>query len=261
MVRGRSPVQSRPLAQMIEEKHESVDLEKVPQTARAASKAKDALENFLGLGLVIVGIVVVAKYFGGDQLKAWVESAGAWGPAALIVAKAMTIVAAPLSGGPLYPLAGALFGAGPAILFLTAGDLLGGTVAFFIARRFGRGLVERILEKSNAGFLDKALALMGTVRGFFIARVCFVALPEAISYGAGLTKLPYVVFAPIYTLVGIFPTIVLAIVGEAAFSGGGWMAIAALAGGSVAALAGMALFAKLAKDLPEARDLSKRDDE
>jgi uncharacterized membrane protein YdjX (TVP38/TMEM64 family) len=236
-------------------------IEKAPETARSASKAKDALENFLGLGLVIVGIVIVAKYFGGDQLKAWVEGAGAWGPFALIVAKATTIVAAPLSGGPLYPLAGALFGAGPAIIYLTAGDLLGGSIAFFVARRFGRGLVERILAKSNAGFLDKALALMGTVKGFLVARVCFIALPEAISYGAGLTKLPYVVFAPIYTVIGLAPTIVLAVVGEAAFSGGGWMAVAALAGGSVAALAGMALFAKLAKDMPDARDLTKRDGE
>lgn len=231
------------------------NIDKAPEVARDAAKAKDALENFLGLGLVIVGLVVAMKYFGGDQLRAWVEGAGAWGPLALIFAKAMTIVAAPLSGGPLYPLAGALFGTGPAILYLFLGDLLGGSVAFAIARRFGRKLVERILAKSNAGFLDRALELMGTVRGFFVARVCFIALPEAVSYGAGLTKLSYLPFALIYASIGLVPTVVLAWIGDAAFSSGsGWMVGLGLLGGSIAAGAGGLLFMKLAdRQVPGAR--------
>lgn len=221
-------------------------IEKAPEAARLAAKAKDALENFLGLGLVIVGIVVAVKYFGGDQLRAAVEGAGAWAPLALIAAKATTIVAAPLSGGPLYPVAGALFGVWPAILYLFLGDLLGGSIAFFVARRFGRGLVERILSKSNDGFLDKALGLMGTVKGFFVARVCFVALPEAVAYGAGLTALPYLPFALIYSSIGLIPTAILAWVGDASISGGGWMVGVGLIGGGVAAAAGGLLFAKLA---------------
>jgi uncharacterized membrane protein YdjX (TVP38/TMEM64 family) len=226
---------------------EELPVAKAPETAREASKAKDALENFLGLGLVLVGLVLAVKYFGGDNLRAWVEGAGAWAPLALVLAKATTIVAAPLSGGPLYPVAGALFGAGPAILYLFLGDLLGGTVAFFVARRFGRGLVERILAKSNAGFLDRALDLMGTVKGFFVARVCFVALPEAVAYGAGLTKLPYLPFAAIYSVIGLAPTAVLAWLGDAAISAGsGWMVGLGLVGGGVAAGAGALLFAKLA---------------
>jgi uncharacterized membrane protein YdjX (TVP38/TMEM64 family) len=222
-------------------------IEKAPEAARLAAKAKDALENFLGLGLVIVGIVVAVKYFGGDQLRAAVEGAGAWAPIALIAAKATTVVAAPLSGGPLYPVAGALFGVWPAILYLFLGDLLGGSIAFFVARRFGRGLVERILSKSNDGFLDKALGLMGTVKGFFVARVCFVALPEAVAYGAGLTKLPYLPFALIYSSIGLIPTAILAWVGDASISAGsGWMVGVGLIGGGIAAAAGGLLFAKLA---------------
>jgi uncharacterized membrane protein YdjX (TVP38/TMEM64 family) len=244
------------------ENDERADIRNAPETARAASKAKDALENFLGLGLVIVGIVVVARYFGGDQLRAWVEGAGAWGPAALVAAKAMTIVAAPLSGGPLYPLAGALFGAAPAILYLALGDALGGAVAFAIARRFGRELVERLLAKSHAGFLDRALDLMGTARGFLVARVCFMALPEAVSYGAGLTKLRFVVFLPIYVAIGLVPTVILAYVGEVAIAGGGWVAALGLLGGSIAAAAGMALFALMSKRLGRARtDCQKPDGE
>lgn len=218
-----------------------------PETAREASKAKDALENFLGLGLVIVSIIVAVKYFGGDQLRAWVEGAGAWGPLALIVAKATTIIAAPLSGGPLYPVAGALFGTGPAILYLFLGDALGGAVSFFIARRFGRALVERILAKSNEGFLDKALGLMGTVRGFLVARVCFIALPEAVAYGAGLTRLPFLPFIAIYSSIGLVPAAVLAWLGDAAVgSGSHWLVGLGLLGGGVAAAAGAALFMKLA---------------
>lgn len=225
-------------------------VKEAPEAARSASSAKDALENFLGLGLVIVGIVLAAKYLGGDQLRLLVEGAGAWAPLALVLGKALTIVAAPLSGGPLYPLAGALFGAGPAILYLTAGDVLGGTVAFFLARRFGRALVERMLKKSAAGFLDRALHFMGTVPGFFVARVCFVALPEAVAYAAGLTRLRYLPFVSIYALVGLAPTVVLAWLGDVAFTAGsGWLLAFGLIGGTVAAGVGALLFARLTKNV------------
>lgn len=222
-------------------------IEKAPETARAATSAKDALENFLGLGLVIVVLVVMMKYVGGEEMRAWVESAGAWGPFALVIAKATTIVVAPLSGDPIYPLAGALFGTGPGILYLFLGDFLGGSIAFLIARRFGRALVERILKKQNAGFLDRALDLMGTIKGFLIARICFIALPEAVAYGAGLTKLRYLPFALIYGSIGVLPTIPLVLIGDAAFqSGSGWLVTLGLVGGSIAAGAGALLFAHLA---------------
>ena len=241
MVRGRSPVQSRPLAPNLI--HDS-NIERAPEIAREASRTKDALENFLGLGLVIIGIVVAASYLGGEDLRAWVEGAGNWGPLALILAKTLTIVAAPLSGGPLYPVAGALFGTGPAILYLVIGDALGGAIAFALARRFGRRLVERLLQKSNSGFLDRAIALMGTAKGFFVARVCFVAIQEVPAYGAGLTKLRFLPFILIHTGVGLVPIVTLAWLGDAAFTGhSGWLLALGLIGGTVVAAAGTALFA------------------
>ncbi len=88
---------------------------------------------------------------------------------------------------------------------------------------------------------------MGTVKGFFVARVCFVALPEAVAYGAGLTALPYLPFALIYASIGVVPAAILAWMGDAAIStGSGWMVGLGLVGGGVAAGAGALLFAKMA---------------
>jgi uncharacterized membrane protein YdjX (TVP38/TMEM64 family) len=227
-------------------------IEKAPETAAKASKAKDALENFLGIGLVIVGIILAVKFLGADQMRAWVESAGPWAPLAVVLAKATTIVVAPLSGGPVYLVAGALFGTWRAVLYLFLGDVLGGSIAFFIARRFGRKLVERILKSQNAEFLDRALELMGTVKGFFVARICFIALPEAVAYGAGLTKLGFLPFVTIYGLLALPSIVPLAFAGDAALGEhGGSIATLGIVGGSVAAAAGVAIFMKLAGKSPE----------
>ncbi|MEK7208264.1 MAG: VTT domain-containing protein [Patescibacteria group bacterium] len=207
------------------------------------TERKETVRN-LALLLFVVALIVCGSFFISiEELAGLVARAGFWGPLLLVLLKASTIIFAPLSGSPLYPLAGAVFGGWWGLLYIVLGDMLGATVSFWISRLYGRKLVARLLSKSNLAFLETALSYMGTLKGFLIARVLFSPLPEVASYGAGLTKLPFVPFFLIHSSVGLVPASMLVWFGASlALAAGPLGIIAILLAGSLAAGLGVLIF-------------------
>ncbi|MEK7612636.1 MAG: VTT domain-containing protein [Patescibacteria group bacterium] len=199
------------------------------------------ISSLISLTVIVGGLYLVFRYFGITEVEAAVERAGLWAPLVLVVAKAATIVIAPLGGSPLYPLAGALFGFWKGTGLLILGDALGGTIAFYLSRIFGRHLVEKLIG-GDQQFLGRALRMMGSVKGFFIARVCFMPLPEVVAYGAGLTRINFFPFILIYTPVGAIPAMVLAGVGSVLTMGDWWILPAALFAGALIIPIGFLVF-------------------
>jgi len=150
--------------------------------------------NFIGIGLTILIILALVFFIDITSLKVWVEKAGAWGPAVFILLKISTIVIAPLSGSPLYPLVGLLFGFWPGMLYVAFGDFLGYTIAFYISRIFGRKIVLRLISNKEEGMLARIMDHISSPKGFIQACLTGFALPEILSYGAGLSRLSYIKF-------------------------------------------------------------------
>ncbi len=178
---------------------------------------KDAFWNAAFFLLALGGLVFIAKTWGNDSLKIWIEAAGPWAPIVLVAAKASTIVFAPLSGALIYPLAGALFGFWKGLALTVLGDAIGGAIAFQISRRFGRRIVERMV--GDEGLLAKILTMMGTVRGFLITRLLLITAQDIVAYAAGLTKLPFFPFIVIHVGVSIVPTVLLTASGSLLLEG------------------------------------------
>jgi len=147
--------------------------------------------NFVGLGLTI--LVLVILYFTVDigSVKVWIARAGVWGPLVFILLKVSTIVIAPLSGSPLYPLVGLLFGFWPGFLYVLIGDFIGYSIAFWISRIFGKKIVARFISGKEEGILAKIIHHASTPKGFFHACLTLFGMPELLCYGAGLTRLSY----------------------------------------------------------------------
>ncbi len=206
---------------------------------------KEAIQNIVILLAVVSAIVGSSFFVSIEKLGELVGRIGIFGPLLLIALKASTIVFAPLSGSPLYPLAGALFPPWLGFSYIVLGDMLGAVISFYISRRYGRRVVERFLSKSNTVFLDAALSYIATLKGFLIARIVFSPLPEVASYAAGLTALPFVPFFVIHSAVGLVPAAILvwfgAVLGEAQ---GPLGLVAVLLGGSVIAGLGVFVFFK-----------------
>jgi uncharacterized membrane protein YdjX (TVP38/TMEM64 family) len=179
--------------------------------------------SIANLVLILGGLYALFSYFGLTDVQNAVANSGIWAPLILIAAKASTIIIAPIGGAPLYPLGGALFGFWYGSALLILGDALGSAVAFYLSRFLGRSIAEKMMGEEKH-FLSRALKMMGTVKGFFLARLCFLPAPEITSYGAGLTRLHFIPFIFISASLGVLPVLVLAKAGDLIALGYWWAA-------------------------------------
>jgi uncharacterized membrane protein YdjX (TVP38/TMEM64 family) len=163
-----------------------------------------------GIGFVVILIALGFLFWVFDikEVQAFVERGGAWGPVVFILAKATTIVVAPISGSAIYPMAGAVFGFWHGFIYLFIGDALGSTIAFWISRRYGIHVARRFMGSGDGNYLTHILEHLNTWRGLFEARIFFSALPEAVAYAAGLSRLPFMKFFVVQMGLAI-PTIAL----------------------------------------------------
>jgi len=178
------------------------------------TEKKDIIENFIGLAIVVIVILCAVYFLDFSNIQKIILSAGIFGPLLLILAKASTMVFAPISGSALYPIAGAVFGFGPGLLYIVLGDMLGSGVSFLISRRFGQKIVLKMLSAKNMPTVEKIIKMIETKTGFLFARVCFSPMPEIVSYAAGLTKIPFWRFFIIHNLVGLAPSFILVLGGD-----------------------------------------------
>lgn len=164
--------------------------------------------------LIIFGLIIIASFLVDiAELRELIISAGTFAPLIFITLKAATIVIAPLSGSPLYPLVGLFFGFWPGVLYVVLGDFLGYSIAFFISRVMGRRIVERFISKKDTGIIARMIEKISTGKGFFqVCLTCF-ALPELLSYAGGLSKLPYWKFISILLPASGIATSILVLMG------------------------------------------------
>lgn len=147
---------------------------------------------------IILLFVFSVTYLGEEKIKLIVESSGIWAPILMIVMKILTIVVAPLSGVPLYLMAGTLFGVSEGLIYILIGDALGYSTAFFISRGFGRHLLEKFMSKNESGIVNGMVKRLSTIKGFLVTCCLFAFASELVAYAAGLSRLPFKYFLPIF---------------------------------------------------------------
>lgn len=91
-----------------------------------------------------------------DFLRERVKSLGAWGPVIVILYHIAQVVFAPIPGQALDIVNGYVFG-WPGIAVSLIGISLGSILAIWLARRFGRHLVQRLIGETSMIVLDSLL--------------------------------------------------------------------------------------------------------
>jgi uncharacterized membrane protein YdjX (TVP38/TMEM64 family) len=149
--------------------------------------------------LVILGIMaVVAFAIGGaplirfladqERVRAWIEGFGVWGPLALI---AMIIVQTVLSVSPvsLLAVAGAyVFGFWQGVLYAFIGLAIGSALCMILGRRFGRPLINRLIDPKSMATFDRFTEKRGPTF-FFIIFVMPWVPDDLACYAIGLSRL------------------------------------------------------------------------
>ncbi len=166
--------------------------------------------------LVIILIVVlsIGTFFVDlDAIRESIENAGVWAPVLYILAKTSTVVFAPLSGTALYVFSVPLFGFWHGVLYSFIGDLIGAVITFYLSRHFGRPVVKYFAGKKNMDYIESALEVMSTPKGFLSMRVAALSMPEIASYAAGLTAINFWFFIAVHMAVDIIPILVMSSLG------------------------------------------------
>lgn len=155
-----------------------------------------------------------------DRLESLLENLGIFAPLGFIILQILQTVLAPIPGNAVGLLGGYLFGAW-SILWTLIGAGIGCWIVFYVSRRFGRGLVEKVVKKDA---LDKFDFLITGQKDYkesknekapnravviFFLIFLIPGLPDDIvCYIAGLTEIPIKTLMAL-VIIGRLPTVVV----------------------------------------------------
>jgi uncharacterized membrane protein YdjX (TVP38/TMEM64 family) len=168
--------------------------------------------------LIIFIVVAVAGFIVGgpplinfladqERVRAWIEGFGVWGPLVLI---GMIIVQTVLSVSPvsLLAIAGAyVFGFWQGVLYAFIGLTIGSALCMILGRRFGRPLVDRLIDPQSMATFDRFTEKRGPIF-FFIIFVLPWVPDDLACYAIGLSHLSLRLMIPL-AAIGRMPSVIV----------------------------------------------------
>ncbi len=128
-------------------------------------------------------------WFSEEKARSLLLGFRVWGPFALILLQVLQVFLAPIPGQILGAAGGYIFGPWLGTLYSMAGVFLGSTLAVTLTRKFGRPLVERLVDKETLARADR-LAERAGLWFFFIAFLLPFFPDDALCFLAGLSPIP-----------------------------------------------------------------------
>lgn len=165
----------------------------------------------LTVGLLIV-VYVISRLIGLQELEVWVKNAGVYGPLILILLTIITGVFAPISGTPVNLAGFILYGPNTVFLFAVSG-IISAIINFYIAKRWGRPIVEKFIGKDDIKHIDEFTKEHGIV-SLFVMRIFLGSINDFLSYAMGLTAMkfkPYMIASVPGIIVGILIWYIIAL--------------------------------------------------
>ena len=117
------------------------------------SRLKTGLKVSAWVAIFIVAVVYLQRY-GIAPLQSAVNDMGIWAPLGLFLLRGVSIILPALPSSVYSLLAGSLLGFKAGYLTIILSDLVFCSAAFFIARRWGRGPVSRLVGASAMKRID-----------------------------------------------------------------------------------------------------------
>lgn len=126
------------------------------------------------LGVVILLIVALNWLIPAltpPEAQTFVKNLGPLGPLVIIFYTIISHVLAPLAGTPGILLSVTLFGVIPTFIYLYIASMISAAISFYIAQKYGRGWVERLVGQDTMREIDDFVSIFGT-EVLIVSRAC-----------------------------------------------------------------------------------------
>ena len=150
--------------------------------------------EFIWIIIIIALFVFSVQITKNGSLENQVASFGIWAPIIFVLLKISTLVIAPLSGTPLYFVAGSVFGNYYGLVLSLLGDVLGSTICFLLSRFYGHKIIRIFTGDRFFKKIISTVSVLKNTKSFIKARVALIVMPEILSYASGLSQINFLTF-------------------------------------------------------------------
>jgi uncharacterized membrane protein YdjX (TVP38/TMEM64 family) len=154
------------------------------------AKTTRKIVQFIGLaGVVAVGIWLIRTYgLDVETLRVRVKSLGVLAPLVFFGLRFISVVIPVIPGTAFAFASGLTLGLREGLLVIVLADFLSCSLSFYLSRRYGRSLVERLIEQRFMNRVDR-LSQQHLEQNFpLLTAFLMTGFFDFVSYGVGLTQ-------------------------------------------------------------------------
>lgn len=126
-----------------------------------------------------------------DDFKQYIIDLGPLGPLAVIAYTVVSHVLAPVTGAPAMIASFVIYGLHKTMLYEFIASMISATIAYFIARHYGRKLIKRLLGPKSMEDIDAFVTKKG-IKVLILTRTLGIGIFDIVSYAAGIAKIPFI---------------------------------------------------------------------
>lgn len=163
--------------------------------------------------LLILGYLFPLSFFESQEMmRDFVNQFGMFSPIIFIIIQILQVVITPFSHYAVSIAGGFIFGTWKGFIYNWIGRVIGTTIAFYLARFFGRKIIKHVVKyktiKKYDYYFDKGKILL------FLAYFLPIFPDDELSYLAGLSAIKPKVFFPLMSIGHISGSLSLAYIGN-----------------------------------------------
>lgn len=184
------------------------------------TKIAKTISALIVLVLVIIGIAFVIRDFSFEAIREAIRSQGRLGQFVYILFLIFSIIIPPITSLPFWPLALFVYGFWTAVFLTFIGNLTGGMIVYYFARKFGRPFVKKIVGKHRIKEVDGFAQYAGW-KAILTLRILSNISFDYVSYAMGLVKFSAVTFFLITAITSFAAAVLTFFILDRAISLGG----------------------------------------
>jgi len=190
------------------------------------------LRKVIKFGL-IVGVVAILigllQQLDMEPVKAQVKGLGPWAPFGIFALRSISVVI-PIIPSTIWSFfAGSFLDYPLAVATVVIADLFSCSLGFYLAKRYGRGLVEKLVGTRFMGKVDELSQKHLESNFFLLAGALMTGAFDFVSYSAGLTTTKWRMFLPALAIAAIISDAPMVAIGANIFKKGNGYIFAGLA--------------------------------